>query len=157
MIGRVPPISRFRFGLVPADLSGWSYVTPLNKIAVDPVLGRLAFRPPLPKKDVRVATATDFLRILGRRVREAAFAATRTMQRLPRRRGRAVSPHHRRARPVANRHTGNAIIEIAASGAYLDPISITLADTQSLQIRAANRARPVLCIIDRNRSPTPCR
>ena len=37
--------------LVPADLSGWTYVPRLKTVAVDPVLGRLAFPPgQLPKK-----------------------------------------------------------------------------------------------------------
>ena len=137
--------------LVPADLSGWSYVTPLNKIAVDPVLGRLAFPPgQLPKKDVRVSYRYGFPADLG----GGEYARPLSQQPGPcsvYRVGEA-EPYRRITDALDQWRIdtpANAIIEIAASGAYLDPISITLADTQSLQIRAANRARPVLCIIDR--------
>jgi hypothetical protein len=42
----------------------------------------------------------------------------------------------------------SAIIEIANSGVYVEPLSIQLQDNQRLQLRAANRARPVLRMID---------
>ena len=42
----------------------------------------------------------------------------------------------------------DAVIEIADSGVYTEPISIKLKSGQSLQLRAANRARPVLRVLD---------
>src|SRR5258706_1326405 len=41
--------------IMPADLSDWQYYPPRDRVAVDPVLGRIAFPPSqLPKKNVRV-------------------------------------------------------------------------------------------------------
>jgi hypothetical protein len=42
----------------------------------------------------------------------------------------------------------HAVIEFAQSGVWVEPIGIVLADHQSLQLRAAERARPVLRLID---------
>src|SRR5439155_3986942 len=42
----------------------------------------------------------------------------------------------------------DAVIEITDSNAYVEAISITLAADRTLQIRAANRARPVLRLLD---------
>jgi hypothetical protein len=136
--------------LVPADLSEWSYVTPLNKIAVDPVLGRLAFPPgQLPKKGVRVSYRYGFPADLGGgeyarplRQQPGPCIVYRVGEAEPYRRITDALSQWRVDKPA------NAIIEIAASGVYVEPISITLADAQSLQIRAANRTRPVLRMID---------
>jgi hypothetical protein len=42
----------------------------------------------------------------------------------------------------------NAVIEIVDSGVYAEPLSIDLADGQTLQLRAADRRRPVLRLLD---------
>jgi hypothetical protein len=42
----------------------------------------------------------------------------------------------------------NAVIEIADSGVYVEPIHVALQANQSLQIRAANRARPVIRLLN---------
>jgi hypothetical protein len=42
----------------------------------------------------------------------------------------------------------NAVIEIADSGFYTEPIDITLTRGRSLQIRAANRCRPIIFVLD---------
>jgi hypothetical protein len=42
----------------------------------------------------------------------------------------------------------DAVIEIVESGVYVEPISITLKRDRTLQLRAANRTRPVLRLID---------
>jgi len=137
--------------LVPADLSDWTYVTPLNKIAVDPVLGRLAFPPgQLPKKGVRVSYCYGFPADLG----GGEYARPLLQQPGPcsvYRVGEA-EPYHSivdALRQWQIDEPANAIVEIAASGLYVEPIGITLADGQSLQIRAVSRTRPVLYMIDR--------
>ena len=42
----------------------------------------------------------------------------------------------------------NAVIEITDSGVYVEPISISLTAGQTLQLRAANRKRPVIRLLD---------
>jgi hypothetical protein len=42
----------------------------------------------------------------------------------------------------------DAVIELAQSAVFVEPIAIELADGQSLQLRAAQRTRPVLRLID---------
>ena len=136
--------------LKPADLSEWAYVTPLNTIAVDPVLGRLAFPPnQLPKKGVRVSYRYGFPANLG------GGEYSRELRQQPGPcnvyRVGAGELYHRIADAIAQWRAdkpARAIVEIAESGVYVEPIDITLADAQSLQIRAANRKRPVLRMID---------
>ena len=134
----------------PADLSGWSYVTPVNSIAVDPVLGRLAFPPgQLPKKGARVSYRYGFPANLG---------GGEYVRQLPQQPGGSIvyrvgeaEKYRRIADALAQWRAdkpADAIIEIASSGVFVEPVSITLADAQSLQIRAANRARPVLRMLD---------
>ena len=140
------PVSR----LLPADLTEWAYVPPLNHIAVDPVLGRLAFPPSqLPKKGVRVSYRYGFPADLG------GGEYTRPL---------LGSPDHEATYRVgpAERFTrltealaqwqldrpDRAIVEITASGVYVEPLNVVLAENQALQIRAADRVRPVLRMID---------
>ena len=136
--------------LLAADLSDWHYVPPPNRIAIDPVLGRLAFPPSqLPKKSVRVSYHCGFSADIGggeyaRPMLEPAGAFT--LYRIG-----ENEPYQRVAQALAQwqqdqpRH---AVIEFAASGVWVEPISIVLADHQTLQLRAADRARPVLRLID---------
>ncbi|NML46857.1 hypothetical protein HHL11_24140 [Ramlibacter sp. G-1-2-2] len=144
--GEVVPVAQ----ILPADLSGWVYVPPRGKIAVDPVLGRLAFPPgQLPKRGVRVSYQYGFPADIGggeyeRPLLDPAEAFTlyrvgddedckRIEDALAR--WRADNPMH-------------AVIEITSSGVYVEPLQVALADSQTLQIRAGVRVRPVLRLID---------
>jgi hypothetical protein len=138
--------------LLPADLSGWTYVPPAGFIAVDPVLGRLAFPPnQLPKKGVRVRYrygtpaqigGGEYARTLSQPpgapvIYRVGDDASFTFHRI----GDALAAW-RRDKPTS------AVIELAASTVYVEPLNIELGDDQSLQLRAANRTRPVLRLID---------
>jgi hypothetical protein len=60
-------------------------------------------------------------------------------------------PFHRIADALArwkHEKPANAIIELANSGVYVEPLSIQLRENQSLQLRAANRVRPIVRMID---------
>jgi hypothetical protein len=136
--------------LVPADLSDWRYVPKPKTIAVDPVLGRLAFPPSqLPKKGVRVSYHYGFSADIGGGEYPRPLlqpSGTFTLYR--------VGKHekfHRIAEALHQwRHDKpvNAIIELAESGVHVEPLNIHLADDQTLQLRAADRTRPVLRMID---------
>lgn len=136
--------------IVPTDLSGWHYVPARNTVAVDPVLGRIAFPPSqLPKKGVRVNYRYGFSGAIGggeyARPPAPTPAGARLYQvgeGLPLRRiGDALAQWQTDA-PDA------AIIEIVGSGVFVEPLSITLGDGQTLLIRAAPRSRPIIRLID---------
>lgn len=141
--------------LIAADLSDWTYVPPLKHIAVDPVLGRFSFPPSqLPKKGVRVSYRYGFSADMGGGEYPRPLLDPVTPDATPfklYRVGEGGQDFHRigdalkqwrQDRPAA------AVIELAASGVYVEPLSIELTANQSLQIRSAQRARAVIRLID---------
>jgi len=136
--------------LIPADLSSWHYAPPARHIAVDPVLGRLVFpRSQLPKKGLRVSYHYGFSADMGGGEYPRPLIQPRGTVTLYR-----VGEHetYRRIGDALRRwtqdHPASAVIELAASGVYVEPLNIQLDAGQSLQIRAADRARAVIRIID---------
>jgi hypothetical protein len=132
--------------IIAADLSGWRYHPPDKKVAVDPVLGRIAIaRDP---QGVTVSYHYGFSGDVG------AHESARTLmqprgawlyrvgpQELYKTIGKALDAWR-------NDERQDAVIEIADSGFYTEPIDIELAKGRTLQIRAANRARPVIYVLD---------
>lgn len=159
-----PPRSATSDGLVPreriipADLTNWTYVPPKGRIAVDPVLGRIAFPVrQLPKRGVSVSYYYGFsadigggeydrpllqkegarvIRVEGTDELQAALAPWKPQQS----EDGTDAPN-----PEQPKH---AVIEIADSGVYVLPVNIYLGHNHSLQIRAAQRTRPVLRLLD---------
>ena len=136
--------------LVPSDLSSWTYVPTLNHVAVDPVLGRLAFPPSqLPKRGVRVSYQYGFSADMG----GGEYPRTLVQPPEPFTLYR-VGEHevHRRLGEALNQWKADApqhaVIEITTSGVYVEPVHVVLKDGQTLQLRAADRVRPVLRLID---------
>ncbi len=157
--------------IVPADLSDWQYAPPLKHIAVDPVLGRFAFpldQDQLPKKGVRVTYHYGFSADLG-----GGEYARPILDPSPRAVGNADSENpqnanlqtvepkfyrvgagqtfHRLREAISHWHDDkpqDAVIEITDSGVYVEPINIRLNANQTLQLRAANRARPIIRMLD---------
>lgn len=144
--------------IIPADLSNWSYVPPRDHVAVDPALGRFMFPPKqLPKRGVWVSCHYGFSADMGggeytRPLGEASGA------RLIRVEGQeelrlALQWWQRQtsvdgsfsAHPDQPQH---AVIEISDSGVYVLPVNIFLAAGHTLQIRAAQRMRPLLRLLD---------
>ena len=157
--------------IVPADLSDWQYVPPLRQIAVDPVLGRFAFpldQEQLPKKGVRVTYHFGFSADLGggeygRPIldpspREVEIADPQNPQNKI---SQIVEPKsYRVGEDESLRRLGDAIsqwqeekpqdavIEITDNGVYVEPVYIQLNADQTLQLRAANGARPIIRMLD---------
>jgi hypothetical protein len=137
--------------IIAADLTNWHYVPPRGKIAVDPVRGRIAFPPgQTPRQKVQVDYYYGFSENMGggeydRVLSEPRAASVYTVSQQP---GadyiRIVDALDawRRDRPA------DAVIEILDSAVYIEQIKIVLDDGQSLQLRAANRRRPILRLID---------
>ena len=140
--------------IVPADLSGWTYVPRPNQVAVDPVLGRIAFAPlQLPRRGVRVSYRYGLpARLGGGEYERPLFAPADPGERPVYRVGEGDGfdfPRIADALAQWQKDTpADAIIELGSSTVFVEPLAIVLADGQSLQLRAAQRTRPVLRMID---------
>lgn len=147
------PIPRTR--IVPADLDGWRYLPENGQVAVDPVRGRIAFPPrQLPRRGVSVSYHYGFSADLGggeydRPLSEESGSV------LLRVRGKDELQNALAAwKPAAGEtdvktlQPKHGVIEIADSGVYVMPITIFLEAGNTLQIRAAERTRPVLRLLD---------
>jgi len=135
--------------IIPADLTDWQYLPPRDHIAVDPVLGRITFPPSqLPKRNVRVFYHYAFSADIGGGEYERPLSQTseyklyRVGQAETLKRINEALVQWRNDQPRA------AVIEITDSGVYVEQINIELGEDQSLQIRAANRKRPVIRLLD---------
>ena len=119
---------------------------------MDPVLGRIAFPPSqLPRKGVRVSYRYGFPALLGGGEYPRPVLAPAGDSKLYRVGEGDDFEFHRIGDALARwgqEQPDSAVIEIGSSAVYVEPISIALADGQSLQLRAAQRTRPVLRLID---------
>ena len=143
-----------RESIVPADLSDWQYRPQRGQVAVDPVLGRIAFPPKqLPKEGVWVSYHYGFSADIGggEYDRPLSHQADSVIIR--------VSGQEQLNTELAPWKAGtdgqtpegqpsHAVIDITDSAVYVLPINITLKENHSLQIRAANRTRPVIRLLD---------
>src|SRR6266851_6480778 len=156
--------------IIPADLTGWQYVPPLNHVAVDPILGRFAFPPSkLPKKGVKVSYRYGFSADMGGGeysrpisdpspeeskkpdpsdpTRQVSEYVDPTFYRVGKKPGLfqtigAALNQWRQDDPY------DAVIELTESAVYVEPISIDLKADRTLQVRAENRKRPVMWMLD---------
>ncbi|MFG1793097.1 hypothetical protein [Nocardia sp. NPDC049149] len=159
-----------------ADLTDWAYRTPRGKVAIDPELGRLAFPPGQPPHGVWVRYHYGFSSDIGggeypRRLpaiaqeepEESAAGESEQSSVAPKVFYQAVAKKHgpgvldsiedalhawddvRDERPVA-------VIEIRDSDVYVEQLTIELRKGESLTIRAADRTRPVIYLLDKQRN-----
>ena len=138
--------------IIPADLSNWRYHPRRDRVAVDPVLGRIVFPPAhIPKDGVWVSYHYGFSANIGggeyerpisqpevhklyRVGPDQEFATIKAALRKWRKNDAADNPH--------------AVIEITDSGVYVEQINVHLHKNQSLHLRAANGKRPVIRLLD---------
>ena len=144
--------------VIVANLEDWGYAPPRDHVAVDPVRGRIAFptRQP-PRGGVTVSYyygftgdvgGGEYYRSLGQHPR-AEIKVVRGVDELQ----EALAPWlpvidvdgKMSASPGQPQHM---VIEISDSGLYETKIAVALAAGNSLQIRAAQRTRPVIQIED---------
>ena len=139
--------------IVPADLTDWGYTPVRGQVAVDPVLGRIAF-PPRTAPDQGVWVSYRYL-----------FSAAIGGGEYP----RAVSPAGATVYPVgsgqpyqtitaaltqwtadkAGPHPpAEAIVELTGSAAYQEQLDIAVDLGDRLTIRAAPGSRPVIRLLD---------
>ncbi|MET0357386.1 MAG: hypothetical protein ABW044_11440 [Cellvibrio sp.] len=146
--------------IIPADLSSWDHYRPQkDTVAVDPVLGRIVFPPrQVPRNHVQVsyhygASADigggEYSRSLTQLEGvESYFVGKdkelKTINQALEKWQADVDQHTHDKKPFRN-----AIIEITDSSLYEEALKIELPENHHLQIRAANKTRPVILLADR--------
>ena len=136
--------------IVAADLTGWTYLARRGTVAVDPVLGRLAFPAQQPPKyGVWVSYHYGFSGDMGggeydRTLAQPDGAVLYTVSQ-----GGALDTIGKALDRWRTEQPRHAVIEIDDSRVYVEPIHIEFGTGQtSLQLRAANGRRPVIRLLD---------
>lgn len=149
--GAPQPVPRER--IIAADLSSWTTRTPADHIAVDPELGRFAFPArQLPRQSVYVSYAYGFAAPIGggeysRPLRQPSGAVVYHVG--AERPGSHDTIHEALARwRDSTPRPPAAVVEIVDSEVYTEALDIELGAGESLQIRAAEHARPVIRLLD---------
>ena len=154
--------------IIPADLSDWQYIPPLDHVAVDPVLGRFSFHlDQALEKDLRVTYHYGFSAAIGggEYKRDISDPSPRHLDASahgeePEDTSQDIEPKFYRVgvdqdfqsiraaldqwRKDAEDAPLDAVIELTDNDVYTEPIKIDLYSSQTLQIRAANGKRPVI-------------
>ncbi|HEX4708653.1 MAG TPA: hypothetical protein VGK01_24390 [Candidatus Angelobacter sp.] len=139
--------------VIPADLSDWTYRSQ-NGVAVDPVLGRIVFPPDhSPEEVVWVSYRYAFSADIGggEYNRPLSQPANYDLYRVGEQETyKTINDALAQWRQDEDGTTGpgprQAVIEINDSGLYEERLDITLREYEALQLRAANRKRPVINI-----------
>lgn len=159
--------------VIPADLSDWSYRVPKQHVAIDPVLGRIAFSPSQPpRRGVTVSYRYGFaMDIGGGEYRRTAAPLPTEVQRL------RVEPNAtagsgvygsiadayaawRHARDTAVATTSAAttppalVIELLVSSVYVGRFSFELLAGETIAVVAAPGTRPVIWLPDTSAGTT---
>jgi hypothetical protein len=135
--------------IIVADLTDWQYRAPRGKVAVDPVLGRIAFHPrQLPKQGVWVSYHYGFSADIGggEYERQPPRPADAAVYRVGE--GETFNRINEALSQWQDDEPTQAVIEIADSGVYVEQINIELAQNQILHLQAANRARPIIRLLN---------
>jgi hypothetical protein len=136
--------------IIAADLSDWTYRPPPGKVIVDPKLGRFA-----------IAKAAESVRVTYRYGFPGDIGAHESPRPLSQARDAVVirvglgETHTTLESALAEwtevaKEKDHVVIEITDSNVYSEPVDVELRERTSLQIRAANRCRPMLHLLDRN-------
>jgi hypothetical protein len=135
--------------LIAADLSGWAYRPLPGQVAIDPERGRILFSQGQPRRQsvwvsYNYAFSADigggeYDRPLSEPVDHRLYLVGATES----------FPHISDAlKQWQNDAPKNAVIEITDSGVYVEPVNVSLKPGQTLQLRAANRKRPVIRLLN---------
>ena len=136
--------------IIPADLSNWRYTPRHDHIAVDPQLGRMVFpATQLPPGDVHASYnygsvadigGGEYLRVIPRPAQPVTiYEVGASLE---------FSTIHSALERWQQEKPSFAAIEIADSAIYQEQIHLTVGERQSLALRAASGARPVLLTKD---------
>ncbi|MFF5077475.1 hypothetical protein ACFY36_10510 [Actinoplanes sp. NPDC000266] len=139
--------------VVVADLSDWAYRPRRDQVAVDPVLGRIAFGArSAPRRGVWVTYHHLFSDDMGggeyQRERYTPPGARVYRVGADGDFERIMPAYERWREDNADGSVPEAIIEISGSGAYQEQLEFVLDPGDRLEVRAAEGSRPVLRLLD---------
>jgi hypothetical protein len=139
--------------IVPADLAGWQNEPPPGQIAVDPERGRLAFHPDhLPQEGVSVSYHYGFSADLGGGEYDRTLPEpTEDFTLYQVGRGKEYVSLNQALERWRGEDPLHAVIEITDSDVYGEDErigDISLGEHHTLQLRAANHARPVIRLLN---------
>jgi len=136
--------------IVAADLTDWAYLPHKGTVAVDPVLGRIAFSPQqVPKNGVWVSYHYGFSADIGggeydRTISQPADAEVYSVSQ-----GSTIDTLGKAFQKWRDERKPHAVIEIDDSRVYAEQVNIEFGEGQeSLQLRAANGRSPVIRLLD---------
>lgn len=136
--------------IVASDLTDWRYAPRRGKVAVDPKLGRIAF--PVryfPKHGVWVSYHYGFSMDLGGGEYERPIVQPGAAEMYPVGKAATYPTINAALKDWDEQRPEHAVIEITDSGVYVEPIYIEFKSGHtSLQLRAANRQRPLIRLLD---------
>lgn len=128
----------------PADLTkGWAHTPPKAKVAIDPVLGRIAFRDP-PAGTPRVSSYYGFSADLGGGEYDRAASLSAALTPV------AKAPaDHLTVQAAVNQVADGGAAEITDSGRYVEPgLAITVNAQRRVEVRSVNERRATLVLTD---------
>jgi hypothetical protein len=134
--------------IIPADLSDWKYRPPAGKVVVDPHLGRFVFADA--PHDVWVTYRYGFSADIGGGEYQRTLTQPRDAVIYRVGEGEQFATISEAAEQWTTDGVAHAVIEIADSGIYVEEVSFDIPAQCSLQLRAANRHRPVISLLDRH-------
>ncbi|WP_033290345.1 hypothetical protein [Amycolatopsis jejuensis] len=136
--------------IVPADLSGWRYRPTRGKVAIDPVLGRIAFPARhAPESGVWVTYHYGFSADIGAGEYPRRAVSGKVYRVGPGFHGSVMDAIEEWRRDKAADPTAReATIEFTDSGVYQEQIELPVDRGDRLTLRAASGARPVLRLLD---------
>jgi hypothetical protein len=135
--------------LVVADLTDWTYRPLPGQVAIDPVLGRIAFPPTgARRQSVWVSYHYSFSADIGGGEYDRTLSQPSTFSLYLVGEGEKFTRINDALMRWQTDKPVNAVIEITDSGVYVEPISVTLEPGQTLQLRAGNRKRPVIRLLN---------
>lgn len=143
------PIPREK--IIPAHLEGWKYRPPSGYVAVDPVRGRICFRPGEAPPDVIVSYHYGFSDEIGSgEYQRPEFVGGEERIYVVKSDGGEVHGHiHKALEQWKHDKPLRAVIEITDSQTYNeDHINIELEQNHFLEIRAAQGCRPIIRLVD---------
>jgi len=136
--------------IVAADLTDWTYLPRKGTVAVDPVLGRIAFpAKQAPKNGVRVSYHYGFSADIGGGEYDRTVSQPAESEFYRVSRGGTFDTLGKALKRWSEDNKPHAVIEIDDSRVYAEPVYIEFGERQkSLQLRAANGRRPVIRLLD---------
>jgi hypothetical protein len=126
--------------VVACDLSGWIHTPPAGKVAVDPVLGRIAFAdaqtaPPL------LSFHYGFSDNMGGGEYDRAASVDAELQPIE-----EVPAPHASIQDALNAVTAGGVVQISNSGRYSETPTINVNAGARIELRAVNERRPTLVL-----------